>query len=130
MKIAGPDHNNWRVKDLGASLHFYQDVLGLEPFGLEEYRRGDRPLVSLRITEGFVLHLTPDPDFTPASSTGGYDHLALVVEGVEPDELVEYLTGEGVEIEKRFENITGARGEGPALYVRDPDGYRVELKFY
>ncbi len=129
MKIAGPDHNNWRVRDLEASLHFYRDVLGLEPFGLEEYRRGDRPLVSLRITEGFVLHLTPDPDFTPAF-TGGYDHLALVVEGVEPDELVKYLTEEGVEIEERFESITGARGEGPALYVRDPDGYRVELKFY
>jgi lactoylglutathione lyase len=27
-------------------------------------------------------------------------------------------------------SITGARGEGPALYVRDPDGYRIELKFY
>ena len=129
MKIAGPDHNNWRVRDLEASLRFYRDVLGLEPFGLEEYRRGNRPLVSLRMTEGFVLHPTPDPDFTPAS-TGGYDHLALVVEGVELDELEEYLTDKGVGIEERFESITGARGEGPALYVRDPDGYRVELKLY
>ena len=129
MKITGPDHNNWRVRDLEASLRFYRDVLGLEPFGLEEYSRGARPLVSLRITENFVLHLTPDPDFTPAS-TGGYDHLALVVEGVGPDALEGYLTGRGVEIEKRFESITGARGEGPALYVRDPDGYRVELKLY
>jgi catechol 2,3-dioxygenase-like lactoylglutathione lyase family enzyme len=130
LKITGPDHNNWRVRDLEASLRFYRDVLGLEPFGLEEYQRGDRPLVSLRITEGFVLHLTPDPNFVPGSTTGGYDHLALVVEGVKPDALEEYLTGQGVEIEERFESITGARGEGPALYVRDPDGYRVELKFY
>jgi catechol 2,3-dioxygenase-like lactoylglutathione lyase family enzyme len=129
LKITGPDHNNWRVRDLEASLRFYRDVLSLEPFGLEEYHRGDRPLVSLRITEGFVLHLTPDPDFVPGS-TGGYDHLALVVEGVKPEALEEYLTDEGVEIEERFESITGARGEGPALYVRDPDGYRVELKFY
>ena len=129
MKIAGPDHNNWRVRDLEASLRFYRDVLGLEPFGLEEYYQGERPLVSLRVTESFVLHLRPDPDFVSAP-TGGYDHLALVVEEVEPDALVEYLTGKGVEIEKRFESITGARGEGPALYVRDPDGYRVELKFY
>jgi catechol 2,3-dioxygenase-like lactoylglutathione lyase family enzyme len=129
LKIAGPDHNNWRVRDLEASLRFYRDVLGLEPFGLEEYHQGERPLVSLRITESFVLHLTPDPDFDPAPA-GGYDHLALVVEEVEPDALVEYLTGRGVEIEERFESITGARGEGPALYVRDPDGYRVELKFY
>lgn len=129
MKITGPDHNNWRVRDLEVSLRFYRDVLGLEPFGLEEYRRGERPLFSLRITEGFVLHLTPDRDFDPAS-TGGYDHLALVVEGVEPDALADYLTGKGVDIEERFESITGAQGEGPALYIRDPDGYRLELKLY
>ena len=129
MKIAGVDHTNWRVRDLDASLSFYRDVLGLEPFGLEEYYRGERPLVSLRITEDFILHLTPDPEFERVP-TGGYDHLALVVEGAEPDELAERLRKRGVEVERQFESITGAGGEGPALYVRDPDGYRIELKFY
>jgi catechol 2,3-dioxygenase-like lactoylglutathione lyase family enzyme len=129
MKIAGADHTNWRVRDLDASLRFYRDVLGLAPFGLDEYRRGERPLVSLRVTEDFILHLTPDPDFE-RPSTGGYDHLALLVEGAERDELAAYLRSKGVEIEKAFDHITGARGEGPALYVRDPDGYRIELKFY
>ncbi len=129
MRISAPDHTNWRVRDLEASLRFYRDVLGLRPFGLEEYHRGERPLVSLRVTDGFILHLTPDPEFE-RPPTGGYDHLALVVEGAGPDEVAEHLEGEGVAIEKRFESITGARGEGPALYVRDPDGYRVELKFY
>jgi catechol 2,3-dioxygenase-like lactoylglutathione lyase family enzyme len=129
LKIAGADHTNWRVRDLDASLSFYRDVLGLEPFGLEEYHRGERPLVSLRITEDFILHLTPDPEFERVP-TGGYDHLALVVEGAEPDELAERLRKRGVEVETQFESITGAGGEGPALYVRDPDGYRIELKFY
>ena len=129
MKIAGADHANWRVRDLEASLRFYRDVLGLTPFGLEEYRRGERTLVSLRVTEDFILHLIPDPEFE-RPSTGGYDHLALVVEGAERDEVAAYLVNKGVEIEKKFDSITGARGEGPALYVRDPDGYRIELKFY
>jgi lactoylglutathione lyase len=129
VKITGADHTNWRVRDLGASLRFYQDVLGLTPFGLEEHRRGERTLVSLRVTEDFILHLTPDPEFE-RPSTGGYDHLALVVEGAERDEVATYLENRGVEIEQRFDSITGARGEGPALYVRDPDGYRIELKFY
>ena len=129
MKIAGADHTNWRVRDLDASLNFYRDVLGLEPFGLEEYHRGERPLVSLRITEDFILHLTPDPEFERVP-TGGYDHLALVVEGAKPDELAERLRKRGVEVERQFESIIGARGEGPALYLRDPDGYRIELKFY
>jgi catechol 2,3-dioxygenase-like lactoylglutathione lyase family enzyme len=128
MKIAGADHTNWRVRDLEASLRFYRDVLGLTPFGLEEYRRGERSLVSLRVTEDFILHLTPTTEgFEPDT---GYDHLALLVEDAERDELAAYLESEGVEIEKRFDSITGARGEGPALYVRDPDGYRIELKFY
>jgi catechol 2,3-dioxygenase-like lactoylglutathione lyase family enzyme len=129
LKIVGADHTNFRIKNLGASLDFYRDVLGLEPFGLEEYHRGERPLVSLRVTEQFILHLIPDPEFE-RGSTEGYDHLALVVEDAEPDELAEHLRKSGVEFEKQFESISGALGEGPALYVRDPDGYRVELKFY
>ncbi len=103
--------------------------MGLEPFGLEEYRRGERSLVSLRVTENFILHLTPDPGFE-RGPTGGYDHLALVVEGTQPNELAKRLQRMGVEVEKQFESITGARGEGSALYIRDPDGYRIELKFY
>lgn len=129
MRVTSADHTNWRVRDLEASLGFYRDVLGLEPFGLEEYRRGERPLVSLRVTENFILHLTPDPEFE-RGPTGSYDHLALVVEGTQPDELAKRLQRMGVEVEKQFESIVGARGAGPALYVRDPDGYRVELKFY
>jgi catechol 2,3-dioxygenase-like lactoylglutathione lyase family enzyme len=129
MKITDADHTNWRVKDVERSLGFYRDVLGLEPFGLEEYERGEHPLVSLRVTPEFILHLRPDPTFE-AASTGGYDHLALVVEGTNLDELAEHFTEAGVEIERTSENVVGARGSGKALYVRDPDGYLIELKFY
>jgi catechol 2,3-dioxygenase-like lactoylglutathione lyase family enzyme len=129
LQIVSADHTNWRVRDLEASLGFYRDILGLEPFGLEEYRRGERPIVSLRVTETFILHLTPDPEFE-RPPTGGYDHLALVAEDAEPAELAKHLRTQGVEVEKEFESITGARGDGPALYIRDPDGYRIELKFY
>lgn len=129
MKIADADHTNWRVKDLERSLGFYRDLLGLELLGLDEYRRGERSLVSLRITPTFILHLRPDPGFQPVS-TGGYDHLALVVEDTSPDELAERLADAGVEVERRSENAVGARGAGQALYARDPDGYLLEFKFY
>ena len=129
MNIAGAYHTNWRVRDVERSLRFYRDVLGLEPFGLEEHRRGARSLVSLRVTPTFILHLRPDPDCEPVP-TGGYDHLALVVEGTDPEALAKHLADSGVEIEWSSESVVGARGEGPALYVRDPDGYRIELKLY
>ncbi len=129
MKIIGADHTNWWVKDLERSLRFYRDVLGLEPFGLEEYQREERPIVSLRVTPTFILHLRPEPSFEPGS-TGGYDHLALVVEETDAEALAEYLGASGVEVEQRLEGVVGARGEGEALYVRDPDGYLIELKLY
>ena len=129
MNITDADHTNWRVRDVERSLRFYREVLGLEPFGLEEYERGEHPLVSLRVTPTFILHLRPDPTFE-AVPTGGYDHLALVVEGTNPDALAKYLTEAGVKIEARSENVIGARGPGEALYVRDPDGYLIELKLY
>jgi catechol 2,3-dioxygenase-like lactoylglutathione lyase family enzyme len=129
MKITNADHTNWRVREVGRSPGFYRDVLGLEPFGLEEYERGEHPLVSLRVTPGFILHLRPDPTFEPVA-TGGYDHLALVVEDTNPEALAEYLTDAGVEIESTSNSVIGARGSGQALYVRDPDGYLIELKFY
>jgi catechol 2,3-dioxygenase-like lactoylglutathione lyase family enzyme len=129
MNITAADHTNWRVKDVEKSLGFYRDVLGLEPFGLEAYDRGEHPLVSLRVTPEFILHLRPDPTFEPAS-TGGYDHLALVVEDTTPEALAEHLEAAGVEIENRSRSVIGARGQGQAIYVRDPDGYLIELKFY
>jgi catechol 2,3-dioxygenase-like lactoylglutathione lyase family enzyme len=129
MKLTGADHTNWRVKDLERSLRFYRDILGLEPFGLEEYDRGDRPIVSLRVTPTFILHLRPDPNFEPGP-TGGYDHLALVVEETDREALAKRLGEAGVEVERRLEDVVGARGEGEALYVRDPDGYLIELKLY
>jgi catechol 2,3-dioxygenase-like lactoylglutathione lyase family enzyme len=129
MKITAADHTNWRIKDVKRSLAFYRDILGLELFGLDEYERGEHPLISLRVTPEFILHLRPDPTFE-AVSTGGYDHLALVVEGTNLDALAERLTDAGVEIERTSENVIGARGPGEALYVRDPDGYLIELKLY
>ena len=88
MKIIGADHTNLRVRDLQRSLHFYRDVLGLEAFGLEEYHREERPIISLRVTPTFILHLRPDPSFE-SGATGGYDHPALVVEETDTEDLVE-----------------------------------------
>lgn len=133
IRIINADHTNWRVRDIEASLRFYRDLLGLEPFGLEEYERGERSLVSLRVTQTFILHLRVDPAFEPADSnrpTGGYDHLALVADEPDVETLTKKLQEAGLEIENSGTGVTGARGEGDAVYVRDPDGYLIELKLY
>ena len=81
------------------------------------------------LKQPLILHLRPDLEFEPVP-TGGYDHLALVVEGTDVEALARRLEEAGVEIEQRLEGVVGARGEGEALYVRDPDGYLIELKLY
>jgi catechol 2,3-dioxygenase-like lactoylglutathione lyase family enzyme len=129
MRIGAADHINIRVKDVEATMAFYQGVLGLEPDRLEDFRAEKRPLFAFRVNETFILHVFPDPTYDRKPG-GGYDHLALAVEGVSPAGLIAHLEEKGVAIERQMEQLWGARGDGWACYVRDPDGYRVELKIY
>lgn len=124
MKIIGADHANWRIKDVERSLHFYRDILGLEACFVDE-----RSFVSVRVSLDFTLHLRPDPA-PELNYVGSDDHLALVVEGIDPEGLQARLENAGLRIERSSEQALGARGKGMALYVRDPDGYLIELKFY
>ena len=56
----------------------------------------------------------------------------VLLEGVEPVALVDPLglVGEqnGVAVEGRAARNFGAEGEGPSIYLRDPDGNLLELK--
>ena len=129
MKITGADHANWRINDVERSLAFYHDVLGLDAFGLEEYREGKRSFVSVRVSPTFTLHLRPDPD-PRLGYAGSRDHLALVVEGADPENLKGRMREAELEVERFFGSALGARGDGPALYISDPDGHLIELKVY
>jgi catechol 2,3-dioxygenase-like lactoylglutathione lyase family enzyme len=129
MRITAADHINIRIKDVEATLAFYQGVLGLEPDRLDDYRDGKRPLFAFRVNESFIIHVFPAPELERGPG-GGYDHLALTAEGMTPPELIAHLQAKGVAIEMQTERLWGAQGDGWACYVRDPDGYRVELKLY
>jgi catechol 2,3-dioxygenase-like lactoylglutathione lyase family enzyme len=129
MKITGADHSNWRINDVEKSFGFYRDVLGFETFGLEEYREGRQTFVSVRVSPTFTLYLLPDPN-AHLGYAGSGDHLALVVEEVDPATLTGRIREAGLEIEQSFGSALGARGGGPALYVRDPDGHLIVLKIY
>jgi catechol 2,3-dioxygenase-like lactoylglutathione lyase family enzyme len=129
VHVTGFDHVNLRVADADRSLRFYRDLLGLEPERLEEFRAGETALLTLRITPAAILHLVPTAGFapSPAQLDAAWDHLALNVDGP-MDELMSELGGAGVEIDAPPFDAYGALGMGRAVYVRDPDGYRVELK--
>src|SRR5207245_709544 len=111
MRIGAADHVNLRIRDVQATLAFYRDLLGLEPDRLEDYQAGKRPLFAFRVNETFIIHVFPDATYE-RGQTGGYDHLALAVEGASPPELVRFLEERGVPIEMQTEQLWGARGDG------------------
>jgi catechol 2,3-dioxygenase-like lactoylglutathione lyase family enzyme len=122
MEVTGIDHIVLDVADVERSVAWYRDRLGLEPLRLEEWRNGEVLFVSLRIDETTIIDLLHN------EPTGeNMNHVALLVEGVDLDELA--ATGEW-EIEAGPADLFGAQGTGRGFYTRDPDGHLVELRTY
>jgi glyoxylase I family protein len=130
IRVATLDHLVLRVRDLDRALGFYRDLLGLAVLFLDEFRRGERPFVSVRVGEQ-LLDLVPDPTYDPAEGLvkGGFLHLCVTFEGVDFPTLVAQLARHHVEVLDPEPVVRqGARGAGRSIYARDPDGYVVELK--
>lgn len=121
MGITGFDHLVVNVADVDASLDFYVGVLGLEAVRLEEWRAGEAPFVSVRVDGGTIL------DLMQGERTGqNVDHFCLVVD----DDVDELAASGRFHVELGPMSLFGARGQGNAIYVKDPDGNRVELRNY
>jgi catechol 2,3-dioxygenase-like lactoylglutathione lyase family enzyme len=122
VRVSALDHVVLRCDDVESTLAWYLDVLGLEPVRAEEWRAGQVPFPSVRVSDHTIIDLVPGP-----IDDGRLDHLCLVVEAVDLSALA--ASGEFDVVEgpvRRF----GARGDGTSLYVRDPDGLVVELRHY
>ncbi|HEY7104901.1 MAG TPA: VOC family protein [Acidimicrobiia bacterium] len=122
VHVVAFDHVVLNVADTERALAFYLDDLGLEPARVDEWRRGEAPFPSARVDAGTVI------DFVDAPRTGkNADHVCLVVEPTDLDAL---------KASGRFEVVDGpaprwgARGTATSLYVLDPDGNTVELRYY
>ena len=126
IRVIGLDHFVLRVRDLDASIGFYRDVLGLPIEMLDEYRAGTRPFVSARV-DGALIDLVPDPTYD--GSLGGLLHFCVRVAGGLVDDVLPRVRAAGVTVIEDAPMIRlGATGYGQSIYVRDPDGYVVELK--
>jgi catechol 2,3-dioxygenase-like lactoylglutathione lyase family enzyme len=122
MNVVGVDHYVLTVPDVEKVVAWYRDELGLQPERLEEWRRGEVLFASLRITPTTLIDV-----FEGERDGVNVDHVALVVEGVDLDELAE--SGR-FEVDMGPTDLWGARGTGRGLYIKDPAGNRVELRTY
>jgi len=72
-------------------------------------------------------------DLLPATAEaqtgrGGLDHVCLSIQCADLGALREELLALRVTVEGEVVERRGAYGTGPSLYLRDPDGYLIELK--
>ena len=126
MKISGFDHLVLRVDDLDAALSFYTDVLGMEPLRVDEFRKGEVPFPSVRISADSLIDLVPKSRMPGSNNV---DHFCLVVQD-DLDELAASLEARGVVTTGESGRRWGAHGYGESIYVQDPEGNTIELKRY
>ncbi|MGW3014274.1 VOC family protein [Streptomyces sp. NPDC001219] len=122
MRVIAFDHLVLNVSDIERSLDFYCGSLGLEPVRVDGWRAGEVPFPSVRVSPDTIIDLMQGP-----REGSNVDHLCLVVEPLDWQEVIdsgEFTVADGPG--PRF----GARGMGQSLYVSDPDGNTVELRWY
>jgi catechol 2,3-dioxygenase-like lactoylglutathione lyase family enzyme len=128
VRVTGLDHVVLRVQDVERSLAFYQGVLGLAGVHVEEWRRGEFFFPSVRVNADVILDVLEAPAERPsARGAENVDHFCLVVEPTDWHAVVAEGTFDVVD---GPDTRSGARGDGESLYVRDPDGNVVELRYY
>ena len=141
--ISGCDHIGIQVRDLDRSIDFYGNKLGLELIGrwsmTEAYVRRvvGYPDVQLEIgllripgsrtfLEILEYRNVASSPVDPATANPGTGHFCLFVEDL--DAMHARLSAQGVEFVSDVQIPTiGPNKDGRLVYMKDPDGIRVEL---
>ena len=129
IRIRDIDHVVLRVSDLDRMLRFYCDVLGCNL----ERRKDDIGLVQLRAGRSLVDLVPVDGELgraggaAPGREGHNMDHVCFRLESFDETALSRHLSAHGVK-PGRVVTRYGAEGDGPSMYVEDPEGNTVELK--
>jgi lactoylglutathione lyase len=115
-------HTCYRIGDIDRSVAFY------EALGFEERRRMDLPDGAINIFMGIPgdgdrLELTWNPGVESYDLGTGYNHIALTVPSLQST--LDELENAGIGPEKPPYRVGGSGSY--ICFVRDPDGYRIEL---
>jgi catechol 2,3-dioxygenase-like lactoylglutathione lyase family enzyme len=114
--VTGLDHIVLAGGDVERSLEWYCGVLGLEALRVDVWRAGQVLFPSVRVDAGTIIDFFPRAEGAPEGQN--LNHLCLVVEPTDLSSLGEPGP--------RW----GARGNGTSVYINDPDGNGVELRYY
>jgi glyoxylase I family protein len=124
------DHVVLRVADLERSADFYVRVLGL---GVVR-RRDDLGLVHLRAGASMIDLVSLQGELGARGGRGAeaegrnVDHVCLRVDPYDERAMLDFVAANGIALAGRAASNFGAEGDGPSLYIADPDGNLIELK--
>jgi catechol 2,3-dioxygenase-like lactoylglutathione lyase family enzyme len=125
INVVGIDHIVLNVADVDIALAFYEGILGLEILRLDRFRRGEVGFVSLKLSEHSLIDLRPGE-----RDGANVDHFCLAVDEPNMGALLEQLREQGVRVQGSVGSRWGARGDGLAFSIFDPDGNKIEIKSY
>ena len=129
FRPVGLDHLVLRVVDLPRMLHFYVQALGCSV----ERRQDGIGLIQLRAGSALIDLVPIDGPLgraggaAPGPQGRNLDHFCLRIEPFDEAAIRAQLQQHGYSagpVEQRY----GAEGEGPSIYLDDPEGNTVELK--
>jgi len=129
LAIRDIDHVVLRVADLPAMLAFYCDVLGctlerrVDELGLVQLRAG-RSLIDLVPVDSKLGRVG---GAAPGRGGRNLDHFCVRLEPFDETAIRRHLANHGIDAgptESRY----GAEGQGPSIYISDPEDNVVELK--
>jgi lactoylglutathione lyase len=115
-------HTCYRITDIDRSVDFY-NALGFEESGRFQLPDGATNVFMGLPDDGARLELTYNPGVERYDIGTGYGHIAVTAGDL--DGTLQALSGQGIEPERP--PYTVREGGNRLCFVRDPDGYRIEL---
>ena len=129
IQVRELDHLVLRVVDLDRMLQFYCEALRCaverrdDSIGLVQLRAG-RSLIDLVPVSGKLGRAGGAP---PGIGGRNLDHFCLRVDPFNEAAIRLHLNDHGVKV-GALETRIGAEGDGPSIYINDPEGNVIELK--
>jgi lactoylglutathione lyase len=115
-------HTCYRIGDIDRSIAFYE-ALGMKEFGRMPIRDEAINVYMGFDEDGARLELTYNHGVGSYELGTGYNHIAVTVDDL--DAVLPKLAEKGIEPEKPPYRVS--EGGSRLCFVRDPDGYRIEL---
>lgn len=119
-------HTMLRVEDLDASLHFYTELMGMKLLRRSDNKEYEYTLAFVGYgdeSHATVLELTYNWGENTYDKGNAYGHIAIEVEDIYG--FCGELESQGAEVYRKPGPVKG--GQTIIAFVRDPDGYAIEL---